>query len=223
MQTNKFHATALALLFACSGSSLAAVNIIDQTHGAGAGSFELGAYSQNSGNSFNYMRLNTNSTTITGWTVGGIDGVDWLTFPSNVAQSGSYSVDLAGPSFVNRQSEGAISTTIPTAIGMEYMISFYAYGGDEDHIGNVMAGSLNQNFTATVNSNATIPDFDYFEYSFTALSTSTTITFSSVDSWGYGPVIDNVVVAVPEPTSALLGLLGLGLLMRRSRPINLRG
>jgi hypothetical protein len=203
-------------------STYATTNIIDITHGVGAGSFELGAYSQNSGNSFNYMRLATTSTTITGWTVGGVDGVDWMTSPSNAAQSGSFSVDLAGPSFVNRQSLGSISTVIPTLVGLQYMISFYAYGGDEDHIGNVMAGSLNQNFTATVNSNATIPDYDYFEYSFTALDTSTTITFTSVDSWGYGPAIDNVVV-VPEPSTGLLGLAGCLLLMKRSRPKNGRG
>lgn len=197
----------------------AATNIIDETHGIGAGSFELGAYSQNSGNSFNYMRLGSGSTTITGWTVGGADGVDWMTSPSNAAQDGSYSVDLAGAGHIDRVSEGSISTTIPTAIGLEYIISFYAYGGFEDHIGNLTAGSLNQNFLATGNTDATTPIFDFFEYSFTALSTNTTITFSTVDGFGYGPVIDNVVV-VPEPSSALLGLIGFGLLMRRSRTKN---
>jgi hypothetical protein len=200
-------------------SSSAAVNIIDSTYGVGAGSFELGAYSTNSGNGFNYMRLATTSATISGWTVGGVDGVDWMTSPNNVAQSGLYSVDLAGLGFVNRMSVGSISTVIPTMIGFQYSLSFYAYGGDENHIGNVSAGSLNQNFLATMNSNATIADYDFFEYSFTAVDTSTTITFSSVDSWGYGPVIDNVVV-VPEPSAAILSLVGVSLLLKRSRTKN---
>jgi Protein of unknown function (DUF642) len=209
------------LVLTCISAS-AAVNLIDFTHGTGAGSFELGAYSQNSGNSFNYMRLATTSTSIMGWTVGGVDGVDWMTSPSNAAQNGSFSVDLAGPSFVNRQSVGSISTVIPTLIGIQYILSFYAYGGDETLIGNVMAGNLAQNFTATVNSNAAIPNYNFYEYYFTALDTSTTITFSSVDSQGYGPVIDNVVV-VPEPSSAMLSLVGVSLLLRRNRSRNQRG
>jgi hypothetical protein len=217
MQTMKI----FCILTITAVSASAAVNIIDNTYGVGAGSFELGAYSTNSGNSFNYMRLSSTSSTIAGWTVGGIDGVDWITFPNNAAQSGLFSVDLAGPSFVNRQSVGSISTVIPTLIGFQYLISFYAYGGDGDYIGNVMAGSLNQNFLAPMNTNATVADYDFFEYSFTALDTSTMITFSSIDSWGYGPVIDNVVV-VPEPSAAMLGLVGVSLLFKRSRTKNQR-
>ncbi len=204
-------------------SASAAVNLIDSTHGIGAGSFELGAYAQNSGNSFNYMRLSTGSTTITGWTVGGPDGVDWQTAPSNPAFDGAYSVDLAGVSHAGTTSSGSISTTIPTVVGMDYLISFVSYIlGPDPVTGRLTVGSLDQTFASVGIDDPSDPTYTPFEYTFTALSSSTVITFATTNSAGFGPVIDNVVI-VPEPSSALLGLVGISVLMGRSRARNQRG
>lgn len=204
-------------------SASAAVNIIDATHGVGAGSFELGAYSQNSGNSFNYMRLATTLTTITGWTVGGVDGVDWQTSPSNPAFDGAYAVDLAGISHAGGFSSGSIATTIPTAIGKEYLISFVSYIlGSDPVTGILTAGNLNAEFSSVGISDPSVPTYTPHQYLFTAQDTTTTITFATFNSGGFGPVIDNVVV-VPEPSAGLLGLAGCLLFMKRSRPKNQRG
>lgn len=220
MQTNEFYATALAVLVACSDSSLAAVNIIDQTYGVGAGSFELGPYSQNSGNSGNYMRLAANSTTMIGWTVGGPDGVDWERGPSNPGYDGIYGVDLAGISHSGASSSGSVTTTIPTAIGVDYTISFLSYIlGPDPVTGILTAGTLNAEFSSVGINDPSNPTYTSFQYSFTALSTSTAITFATFNSGGFGPVIDNVIVAIPEPSSGLIGLSAiLGFSLRRRRP-----
>lgn len=199
-------------------SSQAATNIIDSTYGDGAGSFELGAFVRN-GSPGHHMHLDTNSTTITGWTVGGAPGIgiDWVTMPDAAASQGIYSIDLSGVSVV--PSVGSVSTIIPTISGVEYLISFDAYGGVEALPGFLTAGSLSQTFNAPGNPNPAIPGFATFNYSFTALSNSTTITFSSTPvSYGFGPVIDNVIVAIPEPSSSVLGcVFALGLTFRRKR------
>ena len=58
----------------------AKANIIDSTYGAGAGSFELGAFVDNG---IRLYGTRARDTTITGWTVGGPgNGVDWLIEPA---------------------------------------------------------------------------------------------------------------------------------------------
>jgi hypothetical protein len=199
------------------GTALAAVNIIDVTHGEGAGSFELGNYVR-TGALGNHMHLNATSTTMTGWVVGGAQGVDWMTTPDNAAYEGAYSVDLSGVSTV--PSIGSVTTTIPTAVGVTYLISFYAYGGVEPLPGRLIAGTLDQTFMAPGNPNPQIASFARFEYSFTALDSQTSITFSSTPiSYGFGPAIDDVVVAIPEVSSSLVATLGIGLLSLRRRRI----
>lgn len=69
-------------------SQTAYANIIDDTFGIGAGSFELGNFVNGGqdGGSFGgtgWMGLGVGSIVMTGWTVGGPgDGVDWLTTPT---------------------------------------------------------------------------------------------------------------------------------------------
>lgn len=199
-------------------SAPAAVNIIDSTYGAGTGSFELGSYVQNSGNIYNYMRLPTASSTITGWSVGGPDGVDWLTTPGYAGSNGSFSVDIAGISHAGAATYGSINTTIATVIGTQYLISFDAYGPG-DATGLLTAGSLSQTFLPPLNANTEVAAYQTYNFAFTALSASTTITFATTaDCYGFGPVIDNVVVAVPEHSTGVLALCAtLGLALRRRR------
>lgn len=212
----------LALILACGTTSFAATNIIDATYGAGVGSFELGTYSENSGNGGNYMRLGTNSTTIVGWTVGGPDGIDWLSAPSNPAADGAHAIDLAGVGHVMASSSGSISTTIPTTIGLDYVVSFVAYRlGSDPVTGRLTAGNLDQEFLAPSISDPTNPTYSAFQYAFTAQGASTTLTFATTNSGGFGPVIDSVLVeAIPEPATSLafgLGLIGCALRRRRLR------
>lgn len=95
----------ILISFTFVGSALA--NIIDDTYGDGAGSFELGTYSGGP----NYMGLAPgDSSTIIGWTVGGPgDGVDWCIEPEYAADSGVYCLDL------QHTANSSISTDIPTS------------------------------------------------------------------------------------------------------------
>src|SRR5258706_4799741 len=94
------------------------------------GSFELGPFN----NSDPYpladdMRLFPGSTNITGWTIGGANGVDWLdgSLPGVAAvgnqQDGNRSVDLQGQNPPGPLS--SLSTSFPTSIGATYHLRFY--------------------------------------------------------------------------------------------------
>src|SRR5712664_2800484 len=94
-------------------------NIIDQTYGIGAGSFELGNFVDNGQG---YMPLAAGSTAITGWMVGGPGGGVKLLGPAS-----SKSIDLT------LGTQGSIFTTVPTVPGCFYTLSFdlapYPLGG----------------------------------------------------------------------------------------------
>jgi hypothetical protein len=206
-------------------------NIIDDTYGVGAGSFELGAFVNNG---FDYMALAPGATTITAWTVGGPgDGVDWLSTPTFGAQSGLHSIDLI------HSTAGSVSTLIPTTLGQTYELSFYAAAISTGvALGTVSAGSLvDQSFTAPITP-AVYTDptrtanqvFALFSFLFTATGPTSTVSFTSAGGGCfpdcYGPVIDSVSVdlvsvpppsSVPEPSSIALLLLGGGVLCARVR------
>ena len=202
------------------GSPTVHANIIDNTHGLGAGSFELGIF-KNNGSDF--MELAPSATTITGWTVGGQgDGVDWLTTPFFGAQSGLHSVDLVGTS------AGSVSTEISTTLGQTYELTFYAATvSTGTALGTVSAGSLvNQTFSAPITPSPNFGNqvFAPFSFIFTATGSTTTVSFTSSSSGClpdcYGPVIDSVgvdlVSAVPEPSTIALLLIG-GVFCARTR------
>jgi len=168
------------------------------------------------------MRLGMNSTSIVGWTVGGPDGIDWLSAPSNPAADGAHAIDLAGVSHLMASSSGSVSTTIPTTIGLDYLVSFVAYRlGNDPVTGRLTAGNLDQEFLAPSISDPSNPTYSAFQYAFTAQGASTTLTFATNNSGGFGPVIDSVFVeAIPEPATSLafgLGSVGCSLFRRRSR------
>ena len=214
----------LLLLIAVNGAS---ANLIDTTHGIGAGSFELGTFVDGASGpgqplpGANYMGVVPgDSTTITGWTVGGPgNGVDWLIEPRFNANTGIHSLDL------QHTLASSISTVIPTAVGQVYELSFYtATVSGRDTEGSVSAGSLsNQGFTALTSSSFATQAYSPYSFLFTALTTSTTVEFVGTGQSFYGPVIDTVSVVefgppnpVPVPAAvwlfgtALIGLFGFG-------------
>ncbi len=71
---------ALTLLALAVGQACAATNLIDQTYGAGAGSFELGVFVPRGTSLSNFQSLLAGSATLVGWQIGGV-GVDWLAAP----------------------------------------------------------------------------------------------------------------------------------------------
>jgi len=185
-----------------------AANIIDSTYGAGAGSFELGTYSEGPGG---FMPLPPGASTITGWTVGGPgDGVDWLGSSTYKPDTGVMSVDLKD------HTNSSISTVIPTISGAIYNLSFGAASVvGLDNTGVVSAGSLvNQPFAAPFSNHFYDQTFQGFTFQFTATGPTTTIQFmatgnNSPPEWTYGPAIDSVsVTATPEPSTLALLVAG---------------
>ena len=179
------------------------LNIIDATHGFGAGSFELGTFVNGGGITYgrgpDYMGVAPgDGTTIMGWTVGGPgDGVDWLTLPTFGADTGIHAVDL------QHISSSSIATVVPTVAGNVYELSFNAatvFGWS--NTGAVSAGSLvDQPFSAEFSSATSTQIYKPFTFTFTATGPTTTIKFTATDeppSTAYGPVIDSVRVVATE-------------------------
>ena len=171
-------------------------NIIDATHGFGAGSFELGTFVNGGGFPFggpDFMGVAPgDGTTITGWTVGGPgDGVNWLTLPTYGVDSGIYAVDL------QHLSSSSIATSIPTVAGNVYELSFSAAAvSGYSNTGTVSAGSLvNQPFTAPFSNAVSTQIYTPFTFLFTATGPTTTIEFAATGpNTAYGPVVDSVSV-----------------------------
>lgn len=177
-----------------------------QTHAAffTNGSFENGTNPPPSG----FQTLPGGSTNIMNWTTTG-GGIDWINNywqPSN----GNYSLDLSGGS------AGGIQQTFDTVVGTIYNVSFDLAGNPD---GGPIVKSVNVLATGGVTSNYTFdttgqsrPNMGWVNnnYSFTASSTSTTLTFTSLNNSAFGPALDNVsVTAVPVPAGMLLALTGL--------------
>jgi len=124
---------------------------------------------------------------------------------------------------MNGNAPGSIAQTFDTTVGQQYQVNFWMAGNPTGnptikHM-NVTAAIASIDYTFDT-FGCSFDDMGWVERSFlfTALNTSTTLTFTSLDNseaWGtvYGPALDNVSVnAVPLPSAVLLlgsGPLGL--------------
>ena len=153
-------------------------------------------------------------------TVAGLDFSSWHVGTGTVDLIGGYwqnpggvggSVDLDG------NAPGSISQNLTLGAGtyqLTFDLSGNPDGGDATKSLAVSVGSASQNFSFTTGSN-TKSSMNYLSETLTfTTSGNTTLTFASTDTSGpYGAVIGNVsVTAVPEPATAGLALLGLGVL-----------
>ncbi|SHK42594.1 PEP-CTERM protein-sorting domain-containing protein [Rubritalea squalenifaciens DSM 18772] len=174
------------------------------------------------------------------------DASGWVrTGTSNqVAVKSSINAYNAGPSSGTRYVQfgqagstgGSIAQTFDTIIGMTYEVTFdfgkYGPTAGQDAVLQVsvdnLAGTI-QTYTDTTgstytSSTAMSPTYEDTVdqiFTFTASNSSTTLTFLDASTNGSSTDmgLDNIrVAAVPEPSStALIGLAGLGFILRRKR------
>jgi choice-of-anchor C domain-containing protein len=160
---------------------------------------------------------------LTGWTVGGagIDHIAGFWQPS----SGAQSIDLSA------LSAGSITQTVNTLLGSPYSLVF-------DLAGNPDGGDAIKDVLVEISDGpSSVETFDITGFSrtnmgwstrtinFVATSTTTTVTFTSLENNAFGPALDNVHLFGPSPAPepgalALLGLTGiplLGAVIRRRR------
>jgi choice-of-anchor C domain-containing protein len=198
---NKFlAASAIAALLASSAGAASAASIVN-------GGFEAGT-----GDTPPYATLSGGSTSITGWTVTG-GSVDWINGYWN-ASEGTHSLDLNGLDV------GGITQTIATVAGQTYNLSF-DLSANPDLSGPrsilVSAGNASQTFTFAGPSSLGAMNWQSNLFQFVATGSTTALSFdsASVDNCCWGPALDNVAitgVAVPEPATWTMAILGFGML-----------
>jgi choice-of-anchor C domain-containing protein len=189
---------------------------------AGAAAFTNGSFesaSVNPGSGF--TTLFAGSTAITGWVVGG-DSIDYIGGYWQ-PEDGARSVDLSG------NANGSIAQTFDTVAGQAYLVNFWLAGNPDGGpaakiaISSADGSQLQSNtFTVTGANSHTNMGWAAYTYQFTAATNATTLSFASATNTAFGPALDNVSVslAVPEPTSwalMLIGFGGLGAALRRQR------
>ena len=192
------------------------------------GSFEAGV----DPGSFSTLNVG-DSTSITGWTVGG--GQNSIDYIGSywIAANGFRSIDLNG------LGAGSISQTFDVVSGQTYQVSFQMAG-------NPAGGPTLKTLTGTANATVYVPpgfnisgaDLNNMgwlthTFTFTATGSSETLTFASTTfgnsgnvayPFAFGPALDNVsVTAVPEASTwamMILGFMGVGFMAyrRKSKP-----
>lgn len=218
------------VIFLVSLPGIAQANLITN------GSFELGVNPPGPpGDPFQVVSTGDNST-LTGWTVGGPVGVDWIQENYWQAADGAYSLDL------NALGAGAVSQSFATTAGVTYTMT-YSLSLNPDTNPNfptlrkATASAVNtadstslatteHEFTFNeLNSNYTDMNWQSYTLTFTASGDQTTIQFVSGNVDAGGVALDNVVVTgptqppvdpnpIPAPAGMILlvigGLTGLG-------------
>lgn len=152
--------------------------------------------------------MQVGSTAITDWTVTR-DDIDVVGYWQ--AADGFVSLDLNGTPGV-----GGIAQAFPSTPGETYDVLFAqaanaSDGGRISTMGVTAAGQSAQYSFDCTGRTAQNMGWTTRTWQFTAVDTTTTLEFYSLDTHDpyVGPMLDNVIVnAVPEPAS--LGILGLG-------------
>ena len=170
------------------------------------GSFELGT---DPGSDFSSL-FAVDSTTIAGWTVSGgtVDyiGGRWA------AQDGSRSIDMNG------NSAGTLTQNVSGfTSGQGYRLFFYLAASPDAGAGasrtlQVNVATASQDFTALGTGLYSNPGWGQQHLDFTANSSTLALSFVSLASGDWGPLLDNVSIApVPEPGILSLGIMTAGL------------
>lgn len=156
------------------------------------------------------------NTELTGWTIAGNRGtnpnnVDLVNHILYAPFVGGWSLDMEGYDGAS----GVIQQAFATTVGGTYHLSF-AYANNPEGGGamaNVLVTGLgillNQDVSHNTSTYANL-DYNLFAADFVADSAITTLQFSALTNTGKGIALDAVSVdPVPEPSSALLLVLGL--------------
>ena len=175
---------------------------------ANAAAFINGSFEDGVDTGPTFVTLGNGSTGITGWTVGG-DSVDYIGGLWE-ASNGDRSVDLNG------NGRGSLAQTFDTVSGRTYTVTFDLAGnpdnGADIKLLTVTAANDTADYTFDT-TGASQADMNWAgqTFSFTAIGTSTTLTFSSGMDGFYGPALDNVAIAaVPEPATWAMMIGGIG-------------
>jgi hypothetical protein len=208
------------IIKSCAVLSSILVVAVSQAAGFTNGSFETNVF-DHSGNAA-WNTLQDGSTDISSWVVNSPDdgrGVD-LSFDDagwdvKSASDGHYMIDL---------NNAGISQTFDTIVGQQYVVSVDVanlnWGSPQELAALKIAAGLDSVTFTAPDSYFQDAQYSTAELTFTAVSSSTTLSLSSSNANGaWGAIVDNVQVeAVPEPISmTVLGVGALGLLRRRRK------
>jgi choice-of-anchor C domain-containing protein len=160
------------------------------------GSFEAGAF--DTGDMNWDLNLPPGDTRIDNWTIGGLN-IDWVRNFWD-ASEGNFSIDLNG------SDKGSMSQDLATVAGADYTVSFDLsgnyFGGPAIKTLDVSAGATTEAFSWESPGGLSFPAMDWVSesFTFTATSSTTTLTFASTTGGlYYGPVLDNVSVVQIVP------------------------
>jgi choice-of-anchor C domain-containing protein len=150
-----------------------------------------------------------NSTSITGWTVGG-GGVDWVKSYWQAPPGATFSVDLSG------RSPGSLSQTLTGLTAGEVYVVSFELSGNPDGGPNpkpllVAAAGKSENYIFSVSGHSRANmGWEEETFTFTANGASDVLTFTSESGTPYGPVLGDVelAAAVAEPSTWAMMLLG---------------
>lgn len=174
-----------------------------------------------------YTNFPGGSTSITGWTVVGVDSsvVNGSFTQSGIvfnAQNGNQWIDLAG--ITSNSSSSGVTQNVATSIGTTYKLTFFV-GSSTDHslffpctIDLSINGGTRVGYT---NPNAPTNHLDWMQFDvlFTATTATTSIAFlNGCAPNNYESALDNVSMqVVPEPVSMTVMAVGIAAIMRRRR------